>query len=81
MGAVAQTTGRLPTATGEKGYFRACDKFALFPSADVILFPEIVDITLVILQFCLNVAQQRLCVVLTLADQHHYIYFAVFLSH
>lgn len=66
-----QTTGRLATASGEKGALVFGDKFAFLPHAAVVLFAKVPDDVLVVLQFCLKVAQQAVGAVFTLAHQYH----------
>ena len=66
-----QTTWRLATASGEKGALVTCDKFAFLPHSAVVLFAKVTDDILVVLQLCLQISQQTIGAVFTLAHQHH----------
>ena len=71
-----QTTGRLATASGEKGALVSCDELAFLPHSAVVLFAKVTDEVLVVLQLCLQISQQTIGTVFTLAHQYHDMQFA-----
>ena len=57
-----------------------CDKLTILPVAGIVLFAIVGDVTLVELEFCLDITKERFGIVLAFADNHHHIQFTLFLA-
>lgn len=75
VGPVSETSRRLTTTTGKKGHFGASYKFAFFPRAGIVLLSKVVNESLIILKFGLDIAQESASVVFGLSDHDHDINF------